>query len=178
MSTLPHNAKTVDLLKWVAAHPNQPFDPNMVVSLSTNHTTDWEWQAVLGQMEDLRRQGYIMLLKMDGGSSTYWTITTSGSNYLRALESFEAPRTEDTETPKEIAAEQSKRQSMPAIIAPVELPAPTPKKYLWPFMERRALWIRHVIQWEDMPRLPNKVPKHRSRLALASAIPPSHRISN
>src|SRR5271167_1119971 len=81
----------LDLLKWVAANPNKPFDPNMVVSLSTNHASDWEWQAVLGQMEDLKRQSYITKLKQDPAGSTYWTITPKGENYLRALERAESP---------------------------------------------------------------------------------------
>jgi len=142
---LPHNAKIVDLLKWVAAHPNQPFDPNMVVSLSTNHTSDWEWQAVLGQMEDLRRQNYIMKLKQDGAGSIYWTITTSGTNYLHALERFENPeaagvaRTEPASTP---AAE---------VTIPTTPPIQTPKKHVAPFMERTSLRIRHFIHWEEMP---------------------------
>jgi serine/threonine protein kinase len=89
MDDLPHVTSRRDLLNWVAANPNQPFDPNMVVSLSTGHTSDWEWQAVLGQMEDLRLQGYINKLKQDGGGSTYWTITESGKRYLQALNSFE-----------------------------------------------------------------------------------------
>jgi serine/threonine protein kinase len=89
MSALPHVASRLDLLKWVAANPNKPFDPNMVVSISTGHTSDWEWQAVLGQMEDLRFQGYVTRLKQDASGSTYWTITASGEKYLRALSNFE-----------------------------------------------------------------------------------------
>ncbi len=90
MSALPDNARTIDLLKWVAANPNKPFDPNMVVSLSTGHTWDWEWQAVLGQMEDLRLQNYVTKLRQDAAGSTYWTITTKGTSYLHALESSES----------------------------------------------------------------------------------------
>ena len=89
MNGLPHSANRRDLLRWVAANPNKPFDPNMVVSLSTGHSTDWEWLAVLGQMEDLRLQGYINRLKQDPAGSTYWTITPTGEKYLQALNSFE-----------------------------------------------------------------------------------------
>jgi hypothetical protein len=87
LSALPNSAAAIDLLKWVIANPNKPFDPNMVVSAT--HTSDWQWQAVLAQMEDLGRQGYITKLKQDGGGSTYWTITGKGENYLRALERAE-----------------------------------------------------------------------------------------
>lgn len=89
MNVLPHVASRFDLLKWVAANSNKPFDPTMVVSISTGHSTDWEWQAVLGQMEDLRVQGYITRLKQDPSGSTCWTITASGEKYLRALSGFE-----------------------------------------------------------------------------------------
>jgi serine/threonine protein kinase len=92
MSPLPHTAKIVDLLKWVSANPNQPFDPTMVVSLSTGHTSDWEWQIVLVQMEDLRNQAYITRLKQDAAGATYWTINQSGERYLQALRSFEQER--------------------------------------------------------------------------------------
>jgi serine/threonine protein kinase len=89
MNGLPQTATRRDLLKWVAANPNSPFDPNIVVSLSTGHTSDWEWQAVLGQLEDLRLQGYINRLKQDAGGSTYWAITATGEKYLQALDKFE-----------------------------------------------------------------------------------------
>src|SRR5208282_491919 len=89
MHGLPHIASRLDLLKWVAANPNKPFDPDMVVSTSTGHASDWEFQAVLGQMEDLRLQGYINRLKQDASGSTYWTITPSGERYKEALRSFE-----------------------------------------------------------------------------------------
>jgi serine/threonine protein kinase len=89
MNGLPHVASRRDLLKWVADNPNKPFDPNMVVALSTGHTTDWEWQAVLGQIEDLRTQGYITRLKQDAAGSTYWIITAIGEKYLHALNVFE-----------------------------------------------------------------------------------------
>src|SRR5260370_81491 len=68
----------------------------MIVSLSTNHASDWEWQAVLGQMEELRRQNYITKLKQDPAGSTYWTITTKGENYLHALERAESLTAENT----------------------------------------------------------------------------------
>lgn len=89
MNGLPRVASRLDLLKWVAANPNKPFDPNMVVSLSTGHTGDWEWQAVLAQMEDLRVQGYLNRLRQDASGSSFWTITPSGERYLHALKSFE-----------------------------------------------------------------------------------------
>jgi serine/threonine protein kinase len=89
MDGLPRVASRLDLLKWVAANPNKPFDPNMVVSLSTGHTGDWEWQAVLAQMEDLRVQGYLNRLRQDASGSSFWTITPSGERYLHALKSFE-----------------------------------------------------------------------------------------
>jgi Cdc6-like AAA superfamily ATPase len=66
----------------------------MVVSLSTNHASDWEWQAVLGQMEELRRLNYITKLKQDPAGSTYWTITSKGQNYLLALERAESTAAE------------------------------------------------------------------------------------
>ena len=89
MSKLPHTARTTDLLRWVYANPNKPFDPPMVVTLSTGHADDWEFRAVAAQMEDLRRQGHIMKLKQDASGSTFWTITDSGVKYLRALEATE-----------------------------------------------------------------------------------------
>jgi len=61
----------------------------MLVSLSTGHTSDLEWQVVLRDMEDLKLQGYINQLKQDSGGSTYWTITGSGEKYLKALDTFE-----------------------------------------------------------------------------------------
>ncbi|SRR6266404_8071549 len=88
MGSLPHTADRIDLLNWVAANPNKPFDPSMVVTPSTGHSTDWEWQAVLAQMEDLRLQGYITRLKQDAAGTTNWTITASGENYLHALNGF------------------------------------------------------------------------------------------
>ncbi|HXX20195.1 MAG TPA: P-loop NTPase fold protein [Candidatus Acidoferrum sp.] len=94
MSALPHLAKEIDLLRWVAANPNKPFDPNMVVSTSTGHTDDWEWQAVLHQMEELARLNYIRKIKQDSGGSTYWTITERGESYLNALERAETANLE------------------------------------------------------------------------------------
>ena len=92
MSALPNSARTIDLLRWVVAHANQPFDPNMVVTAT--HTSDWQWQAVLAQMEDLKTQGYFTKHKQDPAGSTYWSITPKGENYLRALERAENTVTE------------------------------------------------------------------------------------
>src|ERR1700683_3469002 len=89
MDGLPHVASRLDLLKWVAANPNKPFDPSMVVSLRSAHSSDWEWQAVLGQLEDLRVQGYINQVRHDTSGSTYWMITAKGEKYIHALDSFE-----------------------------------------------------------------------------------------
>jgi predicted secreted protein len=136
MNPLPHAAETIDLLKWVAAHPNQPFDPNMVVSLSTNHTSDWEWQAVLNQMNSLRQQNYVMQLKQDPSGSTYWTLTTSGANYLHALERFEKTKGQTEQTPPPAAE----------ITTPMASPIQTPKKHVAPFLERASLRIRHLIR--------------------------------
>ncbi len=61
----------------------------MVVSLSTGHTSDWEWQAVIAQMEDLSRQAYVMRLRQDPTGATYWAISQKGENYLLALERFQ-----------------------------------------------------------------------------------------
>jgi hypothetical protein len=88
MTALPNSAREIDLLRWVKSHPNQPFDPVMIVA--STHTSDWQWQAVLAQMEELRRQTYLTKLKQDPAGSTYWTLTEKGNNYLRALERFEA----------------------------------------------------------------------------------------
>ncbi len=87
MSALPQSVKDIDLLRWVAAHPGGAFDPSMVVS--TTHTTDWQWQAVTHQMEDLGRRTYITRIKTDPAGATFWTITSRGENYLRALERAE-----------------------------------------------------------------------------------------
>jgi TIR domain len=76
----------------------------MVVSLSTGHTSDWEWQAVVAQMEDLSRQAYIMRLKQDPTGATYWAISQKGENYLRALERFEAEGTEARDVTADKAA--------------------------------------------------------------------------
>jgi len=66
----------------------------MVVSLSTGHTSDWEWQAVIAQMEDLNRQAYIMRLRQDPTGATYWAISQKGENYLLALERFQSEAVE------------------------------------------------------------------------------------
>jgi len=58
--------------------------------VDATHTTDWQWQAVLDQMEELRRKTYIDKLKQDPAGSTYWTISAKGEHHLRALELFEA----------------------------------------------------------------------------------------
>ena len=84
MSALPDNVENIDLLRWVSTNPNKPFDPNMLINAT--HSTDWQWQAVTGQMEALRRQGYVNKLKQDPAGSTYWTITQKGEGYLHALE--------------------------------------------------------------------------------------------
>jgi hypothetical protein len=83
MSALPQNVKEIGLLRWVVAHPNQAFDPGMVVSVT--HATDWQWQAVVHQMQDLGRQTYITKIKQEPTGVSYWTITPKGENYLRAL---------------------------------------------------------------------------------------------
>jgi serine/threonine protein kinase len=103
MNGLPHVASRLDLLKWIAANPNKPFDPNMVVSMSTGHTSDWEWGAVLGQMEELRIQGYITRQKQDASGSTYWTITPSGERYMRALSGFEQAQDFERLYPQSVA---------------------------------------------------------------------------
>lgn len=108
MGELPKTASPIDLSRWVLAHPNEPFDPNMIVSAT--HTTDWQWQAVLAQMEDLKGQGYLTKLKQDPWGSTYWAITPKGENYLRALERAESAN-------QQIRAEDSFRA--PEISAPV-----------------------------------------------------------
>jgi hypothetical protein len=87
MASLPQSVKEIDLLRWVAAHPDEPFDPAMVVSAT--HSTDWQWQAVAHQMEELGRQTYIRRIKNDPAGVTFWTITPKGENYLRALERAE-----------------------------------------------------------------------------------------
>jgi hypothetical protein len=148
MSPLPHNAKTIDLLKWVATHPNQAFDPIMVVTIPTGHTSDWEWQAVLGQMEDLQRQGYILRLKQDPSGSTYWTITTTGTNYLHALERFENPQPSEPVPP---IAVHGAPAAAAGVLIPIEPPVPSPKKHVAPFLERTMLRFGHIIHWEEMP---------------------------
>jgi hypothetical protein len=142
MSPLPNNASTLDLLRWVATHPNQPFDPNMVITAT--HVSDWQWQAVLGQMEDLRRQNYILRINQDAGGSTYWTITTSGVSYLQALESFATSNVEPA------VKTETKRQPAGPVIS-LQAPVPTPKKHVGPFVERTALRLRGLISWQEMP---------------------------
>jgi KAP family P-loop domain len=84
MSSLPDTVDNLDLLRWVFINSDKPFDPNMLINAT--HTTDWQWQAVVGQMEALKRQGYVNKLKQDPAGSTYWTVTQKGESYLRALE--------------------------------------------------------------------------------------------
>lgn len=84
MSPLPRTVKAADLLRWVKSNANKPFDPAMVVD--TKHESDFEWQTVTVQMEDLRRQGYIHKLNQDPWGSTYWSITGTGLSYLAALD--------------------------------------------------------------------------------------------
>ena len=143
MSPKPNNASTLDLLRWVANHPNQPFDPNMVISAT--HTSDWQWQAVLEQMEDLRRQSYILRVKQDPQGSTYWTITTTGLSYLQALESFATSHAEPAVNP-----ETQPQPAQPVIVLP-QPPVPVRKRRFWPFVERIALRLRGLISWEEMP---------------------------
>jgi hypothetical protein len=109
MSNRPDSARTIDLLKWVAAHPNQAFDPNMVINAT--HTNDWQWQAVIAQMEDLRRQSYITKLKQDPLGSTYWNITQTGTNYLNALARFEdkEPNRTSNDPKRDESTTESKR---------------------------------------------------------------------
>jgi hypothetical protein len=97
MAALPHLVKDIDLLRWVKAHPNVAFDPTRVVSLSTGHSTDWEWQAVEMAMDLLKSQSFIALVKREPDGTTYWKITTQGERRLRALE-----RAEETDTVPDI----------------------------------------------------------------------------
>lgn len=83
MSELPRSVGYLELLNWVASNPNQPFDPPMVVSLSSGHTGDPEWHAVQVQMEYLKSRGYINRVKQDAAGSTYWQITPSGERRHR-----------------------------------------------------------------------------------------------
>jgi hypothetical protein len=92
LSALPKFAPPLALLNWVAAHPDLPFDPSMVVSLRTTHTDDWEWQAVEAQMEQLKLDGYITKLRVDQSGTTFWGITASGERYRKALIGFEDER--------------------------------------------------------------------------------------
>jgi hypothetical protein len=120
--------------------------------IQATHTRDWQWQAVLGQMEDLRRQNYIYRLKQDPASSTYWTITTSGLSYLQALESFAAPKTEVAPQPEPQPAEIPQQIQPPAPVVATGLsPVPTRKRRVGPFVERAAFRVRKLISWEEMP---------------------------
>jgi hypothetical protein len=147
MAALPHNAKIIELLRWVASHQNEPFDPNMVVSLSTGHTSDWEWQAVLGQMEDLRQQNYILKLKQDPAGSSYWAITERGMNYMRALDRFETPT---DAVPADSVAVSGTPASGEVILLSAS-PVPTPKNVIAPLLERIWLWIQEKINWDELP---------------------------
>lgn len=149
MNALPNNASTLDLLRWVSVHPNQPFDPNMVIS--AKHVSDWQWQAVLGQMEDLRRQNYITRLQQDSGGSTYWVITTSGLNYLKALESFTEPKVVDTEPAIQSLSIANDPITVPSVSTAETVSVVPRKRYFWPFIERTVLRIRKLISWEEMP---------------------------
>jgi len=102
MNELPRVASRLDLLNWVAANPNKPFDPNMVVAMNTAHTNNWEWQAVLAQMEDLRVQGYMTRLRQDPSGSTYWIITPKGERYVKALTDFEEAQEVERLSPQSI----------------------------------------------------------------------------
>jgi hypothetical protein len=114
MTSLPNSATTINLLEWVFTNPNKPFDPNMVIS--ADHTSDWQWQAVLDQMERLRAQTYITKLKQDPHGSTYWTITPRGENYLGALKRAEYM--------PGLARSKVEDQGAPAISMPIETGLP------------------------------------------------------
>lgn len=126
--------------------------------IQATHTSDWQWQAVLGQMEDLRRQNYLFKLKQDPAGSTYWTITTSGLSYLQALESFATPKAAPPPEPQpepqlaQPAEIPQQIQPPPAPVAATGLsPVPTRKRHIGPFVERAAFRIRKLISWEEMP---------------------------
>jgi hypothetical protein len=57
----------------------------MVVSLSTGHVTDPEWQSVENQMERLRSGGYISKLAQNIDGTANWTLTPLGQTRLQAL---------------------------------------------------------------------------------------------
>lgn len=163
MNTKPHSVEPIVLLKWVVANQMEAFDPNMVVQAT--HTSDWEWQAVANQMEELRRQGYLSKVRQDPWGSTYWTITQKGLNYLHAFESFESqvssppspempkpPTPEVTEQVKsEGAAAPAPAPEPPQAVAVTEPPLPLRKKHIGPLFSRMYLWIGRWIQWEEMP---------------------------
>jgi hypothetical protein len=86
--------------------------------------------------------GYILKLKQDPWGSTFWIITTTGINYLHALERFENPQPSE---PAPLIAVFG----TPAV--GVEPPIPAPKKRVAPFLERTMLRIGHIIRWEEMP---------------------------
>ena len=119
--------------------------------ISAKHISDWQWQAVLGQMEDLRRQNYITRLKQDSGGSTYWVITTSGLNYLKALESFAEPKVVETEPGVQSSSIANDTVEIPSVPTTETAPARPRKRYFWPFIERTALRIRKLISWDEMP---------------------------
>lgn len=120
--------------------------------IQSTHTSDWQWQAVLGQMEDLRRQNYILKLKQDPWGSTYWGITTTGLNYLRALESFSE---QSAESQPQSLPEPALATQTPAPLAPTNefsvATMPSRKRYFWPFVERMTLRFRGLVSWEEMP---------------------------
>jgi hypothetical protein len=120
--------------------------------VQSTHTSDWQWQAVLGQMEDLRKQNYILKLKQDPWGSTYWAVTTPGLNYLRALESFSEP---SVESQPHLRPEPARQAREPAPLAPTKdssvATMPPRKRYFWPFIERMTLRFRGLVSWEDMP---------------------------
>jgi hypothetical protein len=170
MNSLLRSVKPIVLLRWVADHVGEPFDPIMVVN--AKHTSDWPWKAVLDQMEGLRRDGYIVKLREDASGSTYWAITTSGRNYLSAYGRFEpqVPTSEQGEphetvepqvAPKPFKSEAAVAVTPRPAAAPApgptpealvtDAPVPTPKKRFSPFLERLSLRIRHLIKWEEMP---------------------------
>jgi hypothetical protein len=84
LNILPDSVKEVDLLTWVDANPDRAFDPNIVVN--SRHTTDWQWQAVLSQIEMLAGEGYITKLRQDPAGSFYLRITPRGKDRLRSLQ--------------------------------------------------------------------------------------------
>lgn len=105
-------------------------------------------------MEDLRRQNYIQKLKQDPWGSTYWTITTSGLNYLQALESFANPKVEPVPQPEpqpEIVHEPPAQITSAPVLTTAVSSVPPRKRYFWPFVERVTLRVRGLVSWEEMP---------------------------